>query len=71
MGLETTLQSKKATIEDLGINLNNTQLERERMALIASNLSVHHPVHHPYLGHSYVSPLTGSYLHATTGKKLY
>jgi hypothetical protein len=28
VGLETTLQNKNATIDDLGINLSNTQLER-------------------------------------------
>ena len=64
MGLETTLQSKEATIEDLGINLNNTQLERERIAMVASNLTVHHPhhsvlsPHYSHLGHStYVPPI--------------
>ena len=37
VGLETTLQSKNATIDDLGINLNNTQLEHQRMAMIAEH----------------------------------
>jgi len=37
VGLETTLQSKNATIDDLGINLNNTQLEHQRMAMVANH----------------------------------
>ena len=46
VGLETTLQSKNATIDDLGINLNNTQLEHQRMAMVANNLALTDPLRH-------------------------
>merc|ERR1711862_1063562 len=37
VGLETSLQSKNATIDDLGVNLNNTHLEHQRLAMVANH----------------------------------
>lgn len=75
VGLETTLQSKNATIDDLGINLNNTQLEHQRLQMVANHnlaltetaLTTGHPYsaygHHNGLLHGSVAPLTSALHH--------